>query len=224
MQRCDPSYKSQPGYNPLLLAIYDVWGLKFMAQAANKKGDVEAATIRSTVSTGSSVRRSQTVEVEVTGSAALFSDCSASLTHARTLSSVPRRGAGRVRSRARAGAGALADAVGRIAAAQSVVRATAQRVRSWQALGVVGEGVRGECSPNGGAERLRGLPDCLTALRSLGPFTTCGRRDGPPEPRRSSGLRDLLPRRRRVAPSDHHDPGSVVRSSTHRGETPFGPK
>jgi SAM-dependent methyltransferase len=33
MQRSDPSYKGQSGYNPALLAIYDVWVLKFMAGA-----------------------------------------------------------------------------------------------------------------------------------------------------------------------------------------------
>jgi SAM-dependent methyltransferase len=31
MERSDPSYKGQSGYNPALLAIYDVWVLKFMA-------------------------------------------------------------------------------------------------------------------------------------------------------------------------------------------------
>jgi ubiquinone/menaquinone biosynthesis C-methylase UbiE len=31
MERSDPSYKGQAGYNPLLLAIYDAWVLKFMA-------------------------------------------------------------------------------------------------------------------------------------------------------------------------------------------------
>ena len=36
MERSDPSYKGQAGYNPLLLAIYDVWVLKFMAPAVWK--------------------------------------------------------------------------------------------------------------------------------------------------------------------------------------------
>jgi SAM-dependent methyltransferase len=36
MERSDPSYKGQAGYNPLLLAIYDVWVLKFMARAVWK--------------------------------------------------------------------------------------------------------------------------------------------------------------------------------------------
>ncbi|MGZ6545359.1 MAG: class I SAM-dependent methyltransferase [Actinomycetota bacterium] len=36
MERNDPSYKGQAGYNPLLLAIYDVWVLKFMARAVWK--------------------------------------------------------------------------------------------------------------------------------------------------------------------------------------------
>ncbi len=31
MERSDPSYKGQAGYNPLLLGIYDAWVLKFMA-------------------------------------------------------------------------------------------------------------------------------------------------------------------------------------------------
>jgi len=31
MERSDPSYKGQAGYNPFLLAIHDVWVLKFMA-------------------------------------------------------------------------------------------------------------------------------------------------------------------------------------------------
>jgi ubiquinone/menaquinone biosynthesis C-methylase UbiE len=31
MERSDPSYKGQAGYNPMLLAIYDAWVLKFMA-------------------------------------------------------------------------------------------------------------------------------------------------------------------------------------------------
>ena len=31
MERTDPAYKGQSGYNPALLAIYDVWVLKFMA-------------------------------------------------------------------------------------------------------------------------------------------------------------------------------------------------
>lgn len=36
MKRSDPSYKGQSGYNPALLAIYDVWVLKFMADAVWK--------------------------------------------------------------------------------------------------------------------------------------------------------------------------------------------
>jgi SAM-dependent methyltransferase len=36
MKRSDPSYKGQSGYNPALLAIYDVWVLKFMARAVWK--------------------------------------------------------------------------------------------------------------------------------------------------------------------------------------------
>jgi SAM-dependent methyltransferase len=36
MERSDPSYKGQAGYNPLLLAIYDVWVLKFMARTVWK--------------------------------------------------------------------------------------------------------------------------------------------------------------------------------------------
>jgi ubiquinone/menaquinone biosynthesis C-methylase UbiE len=36
MERSDPSNKGQAGYNPLLLAIYDVWVLKFMARAVWK--------------------------------------------------------------------------------------------------------------------------------------------------------------------------------------------
>ena len=36
MKRSDPSYKGQSGYNPALLAIYDVWVLKFMASAVWK--------------------------------------------------------------------------------------------------------------------------------------------------------------------------------------------
>src|ERR671924_1738025 len=36
MERSDPSYKGQAGYSPLLLAIYDVWVLKFMARAVWK--------------------------------------------------------------------------------------------------------------------------------------------------------------------------------------------
>jgi ubiquinone/menaquinone biosynthesis C-methylase UbiE len=31
MERSDPSYKGQAGYNPVLLAIYDAWVLRFMA-------------------------------------------------------------------------------------------------------------------------------------------------------------------------------------------------
>ena len=31
MERSDPSYKGQAGYNPVLLGIYDAWVLKFMA-------------------------------------------------------------------------------------------------------------------------------------------------------------------------------------------------
>jgi SAM-dependent methyltransferase len=36
MERSDPSYKGQSGYNPALLAIYDVWVLKFMTRAVWK--------------------------------------------------------------------------------------------------------------------------------------------------------------------------------------------
>ncbi len=36
MERSDPSYKGQASYNPALLAIYDVWVLKFMARAVWK--------------------------------------------------------------------------------------------------------------------------------------------------------------------------------------------
>ena len=36
MKRSDPSYKGQSGYNPAMLAIYDVWVLKFMARAVWK--------------------------------------------------------------------------------------------------------------------------------------------------------------------------------------------
>ncbi|MGH2629179.1 MAG: class I SAM-dependent methyltransferase [Actinomycetota bacterium] len=36
MKRSDPSYKGQSGYNPALLAIYDLWVLKFMADAVWK--------------------------------------------------------------------------------------------------------------------------------------------------------------------------------------------
>ena len=36
MRRSDPSYKGQSGYNPALLAIYDVWVLRFMAGAVWK--------------------------------------------------------------------------------------------------------------------------------------------------------------------------------------------
>jgi hypothetical protein len=36
MKRSDPSYKGQSGYNPALLAIHDVWVLKFMAGAVWK--------------------------------------------------------------------------------------------------------------------------------------------------------------------------------------------
>jgi SAM-dependent methyltransferase len=36
VKRSDPSYKGQSGYNPALLAIYDVWVLKFMAGAVWK--------------------------------------------------------------------------------------------------------------------------------------------------------------------------------------------
>jgi len=36
MKRSDPSYQGQSGYNPALLAIYDVWVLKFMARAVWK--------------------------------------------------------------------------------------------------------------------------------------------------------------------------------------------
>ena len=33
MERSDPAYKGQAGYNPVMLAIYDVWVLKFMSRA-----------------------------------------------------------------------------------------------------------------------------------------------------------------------------------------------
>jgi SAM-dependent methyltransferase len=36
MERSDPSYKGQAGYNPAMLAIYDVWVLKFMTRAVWK--------------------------------------------------------------------------------------------------------------------------------------------------------------------------------------------
>ncbi len=36
MERNDASYKGQAGYNPVLLAIYDVWVLKFMSRAVWK--------------------------------------------------------------------------------------------------------------------------------------------------------------------------------------------
>lgn len=36
MERSDPAYKGQAGYNPALLAIYDVWVLKFMTRAVWK--------------------------------------------------------------------------------------------------------------------------------------------------------------------------------------------
>ena len=36
MDRSDPAYKGQAGYNPAMLAIYDVWVLKFMARAVLK--------------------------------------------------------------------------------------------------------------------------------------------------------------------------------------------
>jgi SAM-dependent methyltransferase len=36
MERSDPAYKGQSGYNPVLLAIYDVWVLKFMARTVWK--------------------------------------------------------------------------------------------------------------------------------------------------------------------------------------------
>ncbi len=36
MERSDPSYKGQAGYNPVLLAIYDVWVLRFMTRAVWK--------------------------------------------------------------------------------------------------------------------------------------------------------------------------------------------
>ena len=36
MERSDPSYKGQAAYNPLLLAIYDVWVGKFMARVVWK--------------------------------------------------------------------------------------------------------------------------------------------------------------------------------------------
>ncbi len=36
MERSDPSYKGQAGYNPAMLAIYDVWVLRFMGPAVLK--------------------------------------------------------------------------------------------------------------------------------------------------------------------------------------------
>src|SRR5687767_12956099 len=36
MDKSDPSYKGQSGYNAAMLAIYDVWVLKFMAKAVWK--------------------------------------------------------------------------------------------------------------------------------------------------------------------------------------------
>jgi SAM-dependent methyltransferase len=36
VERSDPSYKGQSGYNPLMLAIYDVWVLKFVGPAVLK--------------------------------------------------------------------------------------------------------------------------------------------------------------------------------------------
>jgi hypothetical protein len=30
MDRSDPAYKGQAGYNPAMVAIYDVWVLRFM--------------------------------------------------------------------------------------------------------------------------------------------------------------------------------------------------
>jgi ubiquinone/menaquinone biosynthesis C-methylase UbiE len=36
VERSDPSYKGQSGYNPALLAIYDVWVLRFMTRAVWK--------------------------------------------------------------------------------------------------------------------------------------------------------------------------------------------
>lgn len=36
MEKSDPAYKGQSGYNPALLAIYDVWVLKFMTRAVWK--------------------------------------------------------------------------------------------------------------------------------------------------------------------------------------------
>jgi SAM-dependent methyltransferase len=36
MDRSDPAYKGQAGYNPAMLAIYDVWVLKFVARAVLK--------------------------------------------------------------------------------------------------------------------------------------------------------------------------------------------
>jgi SAM-dependent methyltransferase len=36
MERSDPAYKGQAGYNPAMLAIYDVWVLRFMARAVLK--------------------------------------------------------------------------------------------------------------------------------------------------------------------------------------------
>jgi hypothetical protein len=36
MDKSDPSYKAQSGYNAAMLAIYDVWVLKFMTKAVWK--------------------------------------------------------------------------------------------------------------------------------------------------------------------------------------------
>ena len=36
MDKSDPSYKGQSGYNAAMLAIYDVWVLKFMTKAVWK--------------------------------------------------------------------------------------------------------------------------------------------------------------------------------------------
>ena len=33
MDKSDPSYKGQSGYNTAMLAIYDVWVLRFMTRA-----------------------------------------------------------------------------------------------------------------------------------------------------------------------------------------------
>ena len=36
MDKSNPSYKGQSGYNAAMLAIYDVWVLKFMTKAVWK--------------------------------------------------------------------------------------------------------------------------------------------------------------------------------------------